>query len=570
MIGTRNLLVFSALLIIYVSGLGVAFLYNTDFGRVQVEFVSIPGQNQISGILYRPTQAQSSPPYPAVVLAHGISGSKEMMSGIALELAKNGIVSLAIDLVGHGDSEGVFSNGTADPTLGTMDAVRYLEGQAFVNASLIGLVGHSLGAGAIRATAAAYGNIEASVYIAGGLDEMVSDPAYGILNSTFPKNLLLIIGKYDVLFDLEQTKTQLIHVFGNLGEITVDQVYGTFSEDSARKLVTPSTTHLLEPFDQTVVSEVVFWMKESLTSEESIQAVSMTYLDREIALLISLVAFVGFVFPVSNIIFDYFSPGLRTSKKRYGNLGDLKILAIWGTLGLALFVPMFLVGFIVPFPPLIFGSSFSWWLLAVGIAGFGVLRLLTRRSSPKIGFLSEFSQSLRKRETVSGIGIFLFLFLIVWVSKSIFLADLRIIVIPMFNALTLAKRGIVFFTLIPFFLVYFFVEGLYLHELRKRQASGTSSFSQIADMLKTVGIKIIPYLALLAVDYVPMVWLNVRVLPSLVGFLMEFFVGVVPLFAISAVYSWWFHKKTDNIGMGTVLNCLLFAWSAATTFPLVA
>ena len=83
----KNFLFLSILLVIYALGLGLVFFIDRDFGEIQVEIVSIPGQEQISGIIYRPKNASEINPYPAIVLAHGISGSKQMLSGIALELA---------------------------------------------------------------------------------------------------------------------------------------------------------------------------------------------------------------------------------------------------------------------------------------------------------------------------------------------------------------------------------------------------------------------------------------------------------------------------------------------------
>jgi dienelactone hydrolase len=49
--------------------------------------------------LYKPLDIVVGDLFPAVVLNHGISGAKEMMNGIDLELAKNGFVAVSIDLM---------------------------------------------------------------------------------------------------------------------------------------------------------------------------------------------------------------------------------------------------------------------------------------------------------------------------------------------------------------------------------------------------------------------------------------------------------------------------------------
>lgn len=115
---------------------------------MEVKTVSImDGGVELSGLLYLPINASAQNPCPAVVLAHGISGSKEMMSGIELELSKHGFVVLCLDLFGHGGSGGSVRQGTDDPSFGVLSALKYIRSQPFVNSSAIGLVGHSLGAG---------------------------------------------------------------------------------------------------------------------------------------------------------------------------------------------------------------------------------------------------------------------------------------------------------------------------------------------------------------------------------------------------------------------------------------
>lgn len=568
MVTTRtNYVLALTLVLIYFIGMSVSATYDRDFGKIGVGIISIPDV-PTSGLLYRPIEATAERPCPAVVLVHGISGSKQMLSGIALELARNGFVALAIDLVGHGDSGGVFG-GTTDRTLGTMAAVRYLEEQQYVNASSIGLVGHSLGAGAARATAAAHSDIFASVYIAGGFGEMVDDPEHGVLNSTFPKNLLVIVGEHDVLFDLNLFKKQLIPIFADAQDILCNRLYGSFLDGTARKLLTPTTTHLFEPVDQSVVLETANWINDAMGSEDSTMRPEPTYISREMGIVVSLVALVGMVFPISSIAIDSFaSIGQRRAKATLGSLEDWKILVSWGFLGLLLFIPIFLLGFVIPFPPLIFGSSFAWWLLVVAIAGLAMaLSVLPKYSTIRIDLRSAVSRSFNLRDSVFAVGMFGLLYSVACLTETVLQIDLRFLVIPVFNALKSVDRFLSFLVLVPFFMVYFFTEGLYLHGFHDWSEEESSKRSAIS-MAKVVLIRILPYAILLCVHYPAMFWLNIRVLPSFLGFLMEFLLGVIPLFGISVSYSWWFYRKTSTVGIGAILNSLLFAWSAAATFPL--
>jgi len=560
------------LLSIYLSGIGVAFLINNDFGKLDVKSILISnGGKWISGLLYRPISATAENPQPAIILAHGISGSKQMLSGIALELARQGFVALSIDLVGHGNSEGVFGGDLTDPSLGALAAVRYLDAQPYVEGFRIGLVGHSLGAGAIRAAAVAHGNISASVYIAGGLGEVVAGPAYGMLNSTYPKNLLIAVGEYDVLFDIGQLKRELGPAFGVPREAVPYVLYGNFSCGTARKLITPSTMHLFEPMDPTIVSEIVLWMDNALRATDSrprpIQGLRLNYLYREAAILVSALGFVGLAFSISSLIFDSHLPSARGMKARYGTLEDWKTLVIWGILGLTLFLPMFIMGSIISYPPLIFGSSFAWWLLAVAIVGFLMIvlvvpKLSAVRSNPKEMVHGSFDF----KRVVVAVGVFTLLYLIANLVEAISLVDLRIFVIPMFNDLMPVTRMLTFFTFVPFAEAYFLVEGLYFHELHDWSAH-EGRLGMAKAVIKAIGIKAFPYAALLGVNYVPMIWFDARLLPTFMGFIAEFFWGILPQFIIAMTCSWWFYWKTSKVGGGATFNALLIAWSAAATFP---
>ena len=110
-------------------------------------------------------------------------------------------------------------------------------------------------------------------------------------------------------------------------------------------------------------------------------------------------------------------------------------------------------------------------------------------------------------------------------------------------------------------LVFFFVEGLFLHELRK----GTGQ--EYTDLLRVLVIKLVPYLSVLGFQYIPMYSLNRRLFPGFLGFFVEFIWAIVPLFAISTVCSWWLHRITGRIGAGAIFNSLLIAWVSASLFP---
>jgi dienelactone hydrolase len=567
--GVRRL---SAIVVIalLVFGLFLALTLDSDFGKVEVKTITISdGDKELSGLLYRPQPASADNPFPAIVIAHGISSSKEMMSSIGLELSRQSIVTLCLDLLGHGRSGGTVNDGTRDPSFGVLAAVQYLEAQPFVDSSRIGLIGHSLGAGAVRATVAADNQIEALVLIAGGLGNIVESPEYGQFNSTFPKNLLVIVGKYDVLFNLtEVTTEELPPMFGTQQEVVQDVTYRSIAAKTARKFVAPATTHLFEPFDSTAISEIVEWMKISLIPQGSAEAEAdtrMIYVARESAILFALIGLFGIVFlmlfPVSRILrleTSEIAPVTDTGSKVW------KRQAVWGVLNIALFLPMLAAGLAIPFPPLLFGRSIAWWMLAVGLVGTFLNAVKHPRFLAEPELKEKLKQALNRKQIILASALFLMLFTGVSLIEVLFNLDFRIIT-PIFRILTDSRRIFAFSAFLPFFLAYFLGEGMYLYDHPNLNPQG--KLAVLREYGSTIFAKIAPFLAIICLQYLPKLLFDVWILPGFAGFIFEFLWLIVPIFIITTTCSWRFYRNTQKIGAGMMFNTLMMAWVAAAVFP---
>jgi alpha-beta hydrolase superfamily lysophospholipase len=110
-----------------------------------VSFRTDDGHN-ISAAWYEP----SVRPAPAVVLIHMLGRSRRDWDGVASQLSADGIGALAIDLRGHGDSQGS-SPPVAPPDYAALvtdvtAARRYLGSRSDVQHARIGIAGASIGA----------------------------------------------------------------------------------------------------------------------------------------------------------------------------------------------------------------------------------------------------------------------------------------------------------------------------------------------------------------------------------------------------------------------------------------
>jgi dienelactone hydrolase len=559
---------------LFLSGTYFAVAVNSDFGELEVKTVSIEDAGkQLSGLMYIPYAVSPENPCPAIVLAHGISESKDMMSNLGLELARRGFTVLCLDLIGHGSSSGTVSEGNNEIDFGVSAAVQYLQAQPYINSSDIGLVGHSLGGGAVRAEAAQNKNILAIVLVAGGIGADAQNPKYGVLTSTFPKNLLVIVGKYDVLFNVTDLETkELPTAFNSSGPVVPDIIYGSFELQTARKLVIPATTHLFEPIDPKTVAEIVNWMENSLGTNQASKTgsnVNIVYPEREVALLLALIGLIGITlmsyYPIARFISEKNTKSLSSVRNRASS--RWKIRAVWGLLNLVLFFPMVLIGFAISFPPLIFGSSIAWWVLVTGLVGI----LMFAKNKPKLWeakpeLKKTFRRSFSRNGTVVAILLFVVLFTVSSLIQAFFTIDLRIMA-PLFQELTQPRRVLAFAAFVPFFLAYFLAEGVYLHDPEDSKTRKEGSLTKIGEWAQVVFAKISPFLILIVVQYLPKLILNVWVLPSFLGFIAEFLWLIVPIFVLTTTCSWWFYNKTATTGTGAIFNALILAWVAAVVFP---
>ena len=560
MLQRRYLTLLVVLVIFFGSAYG-ASLINNDFGALTVTEVTIPAQGYtIRGTLYAPKSIIGKA--PAFALAHGISNSKEVLSGIALELARNGYVALTIDEKGHGESDAGYD--VIDPTLGLGAAVTYLSSLPYVNANLIGVCGHSMGAGAVRATVSENPKVAATILIGGGQ----GDTGYTPMDATHPRNLLFIVGRNDVLFDLTSLDAYLRPVFGTSDQIVPGKVYGQFGDATARELIVLEAIHLVEPIDRATIDSVVQWANSALRPEVSypLTVKPQTYLLREGLMTASLLAFVASIIPLSQVLNGLLPGGVgEPMGVRSRFLRERRVLLLWSLMGLILYLPTMFLGTVIPFPPLLFGASFAWWLLTTGAVGLLILLLLAwRRPKGSISIFGYLRESLHVRDIALGAILVSLLYGLAWATTT-FLGEKIRFIVPIFPPL-IPSRAQVLPLFIPFYLIYFIAEGLYLHVYRQRQMAGSTA----GNMARTLLLKLAPYLALLTIQYLPMFAANYRLIPGYLGFFIEFIWVIIPLLAISTFSSWWLYRYTGRIWAGVVLNTLLFAWASAGLFPFTA
>jgi pimeloyl-ACP methyl ester carboxylesterase len=132
------------------------------------------------------------------VLAHGYSADKEMMSGLAVDLARAGITTYAFDFPGHGASTvpygGQNHTGVVKQLVATVgEMVDYALAHATTPHPKLVLIGYSLGTIAVGDYALEHpslSNLQATVLVAGILQNQPT--------TANPRNLLVLSGQFDL------------------------------------------------------------------------------------------------------------------------------------------------------------------------------------------------------------------------------------------------------------------------------------------------------------------------------------------------------------------------------------
>ncbi len=196
----------------------------------------------------------SAPPAPAVIIAHGFAGSRQLMQAYALTLAQAGYVAVAFDFAGHGRHPLPMS-GDLDAIEGTTQRLMQETGAVtdFARSlpavdGQVALLGHSMATDILVRQAIVDADIAATVAIS-----MFSEA----VTPSLPPSLLIITGQYEA-FLREEALGKVRQIDPTASEGT--QV-GAFADGSARKaVVAPGVEHVGVLYSASGLREARAWL----------------------------------------------------------------------------------------------------------------------------------------------------------------------------------------------------------------------------------------------------------------------------------------------------------------------
>lgn len=344
----------------------VLLLAGAGFGLARVDSGVVRTSTVVGGVpvdLVRPAAVAGSA--PGVVVAHGHAASRRLMADWGTTLARSGFVVALPDFAGHGANPAPLPDEPERRARLAADldaAVGLLRRTPGVDPERIGLVGHSMGAGAVHRYAAEHPGIAATVAVSLPGFDVPPDPA-------LPADLLLLTGQFE------------FPVFHRAAEQALragrpDAVWGApghpARENARQGGTVAGAEHLTILFSPGAHARTAHWLQQSLHVSAPVRVAAGERL-RPAALLWA--AFAIGLLPFARRTFRSASPAPESEP---GSAPSVPVVAGAAAAGLVLAVAG---SALAPggWSPLAVGGEIGLFLVLFGIGSRAVLRGRARR-----------------------------------------------------------------------------------------------------------------------------------------------------------------------------------------------
>ncbi|MCX6006373.1 MAG: dienelactone hydrolase family protein [Chloroflexi bacterium] len=608
---SKTLLVISVLLVLI--SMLVSGAVQTSFGGVDVKEISLVTKvGTLTGYLLVPATATIDTPAPAIVASHGYLNNREMQDITYVELSRRGYVVFAMNAYKHGDSsvpDARFADTINVRTGGMLDAVEYLATLPFVDATRIGVTGHSMGGGYAIITADYYTSLErkaiangASAADAKKLNKVASALTIGTYpssveiqgfaanndlsgNGGFLCDLGIIMAKYDEFFAasgysaMQLLSSDLAHNLlavqtgvQRTGALEEGKVYANPNNGYRLVMYNPRETHAQNHFSLQSAGEVVSFFEATLPAPHPLPPDNQIWWMKELFNLVGLVGFFIFLVPFTDLLLSlpFFSelrtagvtpvPALQTGQERQRFITSIVLNVL---LCVVLMFPLIMGGYLLllnNWLPQDTTGGIGLWAAGCGLVGLLAIRIGSgkfkgrgKEFGIKIPWRNFWKTALLAIAVVSAAYILLFFVDYIYqVDFRIWSFDLRI-----FSA----SKIWVAIKYLPFFLVYFAVNSIMISR------NTFANWSESKQTWMSVLFNILAPVVFLAISYLPLLF-NGYTFWGLViapGSLLAsagalgpiLMIPFVPILGIAGYLNIKLYRLTGSIWMGALLNALL-------------
>jgi alpha/beta superfamily hydrolase len=196
---------------------------------------------------------------PVVVIAHGFSGSQQLMQPFAETLARNGYIAVTFDFLGHGRNPEPM-RGDITEGLGITAQLLAELGQVAAYARALpdsdgrlAVLGHSMASDIVVRYAKANPQVAATVAVS------VFSP---VATADSPRNLLVIVGSLEPAM-LRDEGLRIVNLAA-AGKAVAGETYGDFADGTARRLVlSRGVEHIGVLYSHDSMVQSLDWMNQA-------------------------------------------------------------------------------------------------------------------------------------------------------------------------------------------------------------------------------------------------------------------------------------------------------------------
>ena len=654
----RSLALLLAMVLAVFGCMFIAHGIQTHHGSIEVTQGLLETElGELSYKLYTPDNATAANPAPGVLLLHGYQNDSETCAAYSIELAKRGVVVLSLDEYGHGRSsvgllnrgyvnqrvkvnfgedsveDGTFvevgstkryrllmnfsnlsffderytvdsaGNSISDSSCGGIAAYALLAGMDNVDASRLGISGHSMGTWSGWSVAAAYSGAtddnglditpKATVLQCG---ELFRESAYDAENISF-NNVLLLQALYDefsyfrdykpfLTEDVLHSELRAEFLGCEPQESAWNSTYGSFDDGSARRMELLKTNHRLTTHDKNGMTAALQWFDSALGFEKSLDYTDQSYMTKEVLVFIAMMLAIFAMLPFMDILLNTGAfaalkqplptPAAIAPKKRWWKNAAITMLIAAATypfmtqLGHALF----------PFPESIFrmtiGDGFlCWYLLLI------IIMLLTTwlpmRKAKKQGIAPDWhglglaapgdkgiNWTLCYKGALLSLCMLSLMYVLVFICEKLFMLDFRFIW-PFFKSFT-PERFLQFLVYIPFFALFFILNNSKIFASMRtmatyrKNAAGFFGCWWRSAMLMVGGI-----LLIVLIEYIPFFagigpGADLLFGSTFGGPFMSILIVFVPQVLVFSLLCTYIYRRTGNVYTGAITVASMAAW----------
>lgn len=609
-------LLVTSLILVFGGSFGASLIQSAG-NSIAVTSVTIPTEDgqYVAADLYRPKSATKDNKAPCIVVVPGFQRTKETQIGMALEMARRGLVVFNIDPYSQGESSSTNQSQSATKEgYGLIPLVEYIyqnDSLNYIDKSLIGAAGHSAGGNACLRAASYFGKqvIDGqvrqsklhSIYVSGyviTLTDEVLNPirsnigiGYALYDEGAYRNENAGTGGWDGDMRTAPEALRLVNSGLKLNAdpaietVEIGRIYGNQHNASMRIVNNEKVIHALQPYDTKSLGNCLRFFDIAMDLDMTLAYSNQIWMYKEILSGVALVGGFLFIAAFGSLLLrtKLFRPiaaapeALPAKSKR---TSVLDTVLLWGTIAVGAIIACFTF---IPMAdlsktmfPAASGGQLTWnfpermnnavmlWAVLNGLIGLAIFSVLYFfRCRPKGQKLDGLKIGLKPLLLTILCAIFIFLgfYGLDYIVYNLLHVDFRFFFLaarPLNAGLNSTKYIVVFLMYLPFFFIFYFSNSVRVNLSMRFEGQKEWVSYLIAGLANTVGL-----LGIMAIQYIAFAatktvfwtedWLFVNMLWS-----------VIPMMFLLPIFNKYFFNRTGKVYLGPLVTSMIFVMMTMT------